>query len=101
MTIGSIANAIPGSSSGLVGLTVVGDLRVLVHLAADAMADEGADDREPLGADLALNRVRDVAEVVVGLDLLDCRVQRRLVVAISFSAIGETSPTGTVIAASA
>ena len=58
-------------------LAEVGDLRVLVHVAADAVPDQRADDREPLGLDLALDRVRDVAEVVAGPRLLDAGEQRR------------------------
>src|SRR4051812_6938792 len=44
-------------------LAVVGDLRVLVHVAADAVADQRADDRQALGLDPLLDGVRDVAEV--------------------------------------
>src|SRR3954451_18252651 len=43
----------------LVWGAVVGDLGLLVHLAADAVADEGADDGEALGLDVLLDGVRD------------------------------------------
>src|SRR4051794_17566821 len=48
----------------LAGVAEDGHLRFLVHVFADAVADEGTDDREPLDLDAALDRRRDVAEVV-------------------------------------
>src|SRR3954454_22744153 len=41
----------------LAGIAVVGDLRLLVHLAADAVADERADDRQALALDRLLDSV--------------------------------------------
>src|SRR4051794_27345746 len=61
-----------------VGPPVVRDLGVLVHRAADAVADERAHDREPLGLDDGLDRMRDVAEAVPRADPLDGGVQRGL-----------------------
>ena len=59
------------------GVAVVGDLRVLVHLAADAVPDQRADHREALALDPPLHGVGDVAQAVAGLALLD-RVEERL-----------------------
>ena len=49
-----------------------------MHVAADPVADERADDREAVGLDALLDRVRDVAEVVARAHLLDRVEQRRL-----------------------
>src|SRR5829696_350242 len=49
----------------------VRDLRVLMHVAADAVADELADDRKALLLDRGLHRVRDIAEAVADVALLD------------------------------
>ena len=77
LTIGSIASTMPSSSTGpLPGLAEVRDLRVLVHVAADAVADEGADDREPVALDALLDGVGDVAEVVAGHGLGDALEER-------------------------
>ena len=48
----------------LARLAVVGDLRVLVHAAPDAVADERAHDREPGALGDLLDRVREVAHAV-------------------------------------
>src|SRR3954454_3842406 len=53
------------------GLAVVRDLRVLVHVAADPVADERADDAEAVGLDALLDRVADVAEAISRPALLD------------------------------
>ena len=60
------------------GGAVVRDLRLLVHVAADAVADERLDDREALGLDVLLDGVRDVAEPVADAALLDGGEQRAL-----------------------
>src|SRR3954469_19253260 len=57
-------------------LAVIRDLRVLVHLAAHPMPDQGLDDREAVGLDLALDRRRDIADVVADANLLDRLEQR-------------------------
>ena len=78
-SIGSTASTMPSSSSGpRPGVAVVGDLRLLVHVAADAVADERADDRQALPLDARLHRVRDVAQAVARPALLDGVEQRRL-----------------------
>src|SRR5436190_3336599 len=47
----------PGLQRGaLAGLAIVGDLRVLVHVAADSVTHQRADDREARQLDLALDR---------------------------------------------
>src|SRR3954452_12787590 len=61
-----------------VGRAVVRDLGLLVHVAADAVADQRADDREALGLDVLLDGVRDVAEAVARAALLDGGEQRAL-----------------------
>src|SRR5438094_700679 len=53
----------------------VRDLRVLVHLAADAMPDELPDDREAGRLDVLLDRGRDVAQVAAWPGLVDADVQ--------------------------
>src|SRR5215212_5266390 len=55
----------------------VRDLRVLVHVAADAVTDERADYAEALLLHRGLDRVRDVAQPVAHLALLH-RVEQRL-----------------------
>ena len=60
------------------GLAEVRDLRVLVHLAPDAVADERADDREARRLDARLDGVGDVAEAVAGAALLDGVEERGL-----------------------
>src|SRR6185503_21019759 len=57
------------------GRAVVGDLRILVHVAADAVADQAADDAKAARLDGRLHRVRDVAEPVAGVALGDRRLQ--------------------------
>src|SRR5579885_71218 len=52
-------------------------LRVLVVVAADAVADEAPDDREARLLDRLLDRRRDVADVRVDLRRLDPRLERR------------------------
>ncbi len=77
--IGSIAKVIPSASCGpAAGLAVVRDLRLLVHRAADAVADEAADDREALLLGGDLDRVRDVGEPVADAALLDPGRERGL-----------------------
>ena len=86
----------------LAGLAEVGDLRVLVHVAADAVADERAHDREAVGLDLLLDGVGDVAEAVAGPALLDGGEQRALGRREQLGRRpGEIGPTGKVRAASA
>src|SRR5437764_6245917 len=61
-------------------LTVVGDLRLLVHVAPDPVPNQAADDRKPVELYATLDRRRDVAEVVSGPDLrraLEERLARR------------------------
>src|SRR5215212_3265273 len=60
------------------GRPVVGDLRILVHLAPDAVPDERADDREALRLDVPLDRVRDVTEAIARHALRHRREQRLL-----------------------
>ncbi len=77
--IGSIAKVIPSASSGpRPGLAVVRDLRLLVHRAADAVADQAADDGEALLLGGDLDRVRDVREPVADAALLDPGRERGL-----------------------
>jgi hypothetical protein len=49
-----------------------------VHVAADAVADEGLDDREAVGLDVLLDGVGDVAETVADAALLDGGEERAL-----------------------
>ena len=75
VNIGSIARHSPGSMRPALGAgAVVGDLRLLVHLRADAVADEGANDAIAGGAGDVLDRARDVGEVVARLRRRDARV---------------------------
>ena len=60
----------------LAGRAEVGDLRLLVHRAPDPVAHQRAHDREPLGLDVLLDRVGDVAEPVPDPALLHRREQR-------------------------
>ena len=85
----------------LAGRAEVRHLRLLVHLAADAVADERADDREPGALGDALDRVRDVAHAVARTRALDARVQRRLGPAQQVVGGVLISPTANVRAASA
>src|SRR4051812_9168160 len=62
----------------LAGRAVVGDLRLLVHRAPDAVADQGPHDREAVGLHMLLDGVRDVAEPVSRPALLDGLEQRAL-----------------------
>src|ERR1700682_351219 len=76
LTIGSRVRGIPAlRGGGRPGYTEVRHLGVLVHLPADAMAYELADDREPGGLDMVLDRRRDVAEPAPGLGVGDPHVQ--------------------------
>ena len=61
----------------LAGLAEVRDLRVLVHLAPDPVADQRADHREVVQLDPGLDRVRDVAEAVARAGHRDPVEQRR------------------------
>src|SRR2546430_4535027 len=56
-------------------LAVVVDLRVLVHVAADAMSDEVADDVEAARLRVLLHRRADVAEVAARTHFLDRQVE--------------------------
>src|SRR5215208_2584476 len=60
----------------LAGRAVVGDLRVLVHVAADPVADQRAHYREAVLLHVLLDSVADVAEAVAGHALLGGLEQR-------------------------
>ena len=69
----------PSSSSGpRPGSPKLGTCGSSCIVAADPVADERADDREAGGLDARLHGVRDVAEAVAGLRLLDGVEQRGL-----------------------
>src|SRR4051812_2967868 len=55
-----------GQAAALGGVAVVRDVRVLVHGAADAVADELPDDRVTVGLGVRLDGPADVAETVAG-----------------------------------
>ena len=60
------------------GVAVVGDLRVLVHRAPDAVADERAHDAQAVALHARLHGVRDVAQAVARAALLDGVEERGL-----------------------
>ena len=101
--IGSIANTIPSFSSGPApGRPVVRDLGILVHVAADAVADQRADDREAGVLDDRLHRVPDVGQVVADPRRLDRREQASAGTSPAAAArSGSTLPIGSVTAESA
>ena len=76
LTIGSMAMTMPGRRSGRSPGTVVRDLRVLVHLAADAVADVLADDREALAFDVGLDGCADLADPRAGAGGADATPER-------------------------
>ena len=53
----------------------VRNLRLLVHRGADSVADHVADDAEAVGFDEGLHRMRNVADTVADLGLLDAEVE--------------------------
>src|SRR5438105_1183377 len=55
----------------LAGLSVVWNLRILVHAAADAMSNVIAHDRIPLIFCVRLYRESDVPQMIAGVALLD------------------------------
>src|SRR6478609_4954278 len=60
-----------GGSGAAPGWAVVGDLGVLVHAAADAVADQASDDAEAAGLDDLLDGVAHVPEPLALAALLD------------------------------
>ena len=76
--IGSIASVMPSASRGPRPGSPKFDLRLLVHVAPHAVADEAADDREPRLLDHELHRRRDVADAVAHAGLLDPGHERGL-----------------------
>src|SRR6185369_17867084 len=54
---------------------VVVDLRILVHPAADSVADEVPDDVKPARLRMLLDRGADVTEVTTGTHLLDRQIE--------------------------
>src|SRR5689334_22929074 len=59
----------------LARLPIIRNLRVFVHLPANAMSDVFADDRIAVRFGMALDRIADVSEVIACATLVDCQLQ--------------------------
>ena len=90
--IGSIASVMPSASSGPRPGSPKFDLRLLVHVAPNAVAHEAANDREPRLLDHELHRRRDVADPVADAGLLDPGHERGLHASRRRCASSEISP---------
>ena len=100
-TIGSIASTMPSASRGpRPADAVVRNLRLLVELRADPVADELAHHRKPVRLDVRLHRRADVRHPRAGAHRLESLVERRFGHRRAAAPRPATiAPTGTVTAA--
>ena len=85
----------------LTGVAPVRNLRLLVHLRADPVPDEGADDTETVGLGVGLNGVADIENrELAEQNHVPGYFRHSWVTRISRSASGETLPIGIVAAVS-